>query len=46
VTGDEDAIYKLYRAIPEILSEILNSDNAKIISDPLFEKLFEQAFKK
>jgi hypothetical protein len=45
VTGDKDALYKLYKIIPEILSEILNKDNNKIISDPLFDKLFEQAFK-
>lgn len=45
-TGDENAMYKIYKAIPDILSEILNNDNKKIVSDPLFEKLFEQAFKK
>jgi hypothetical protein len=44
-TGDNEALYKLYKIIPEILSEILNKDNKKIISDPLFDKLFEQAFK-
>jgi hypothetical protein len=45
VTGDNNALYKLYKIIPEVLSEILNKDNKKIISDPLFDKLFEQAFK-
>ncbi|MFM6972490.1 MAG: Eco47II family restriction endonuclease, partial [Alphaproteobacteria bacterium] len=37
VTGDDDAIYKIYKAIPDILSEILKNDKTKIISDPLFE---------
>lgn len=46
VTGDDDAIYKIYKAIPDILSEILKNDKTKIISDPLFEIIFEKAFKK
>jgi len=45
VTGDKNAIYKVYKAIPYILSDILKSDNSKILSDPLFEELFNQAFK-
>lgn len=44
VTGDKDAIYKIYRTIPIILSDILKSDHSKILSDPLFEELFKQAF--
>lgn len=46
VTGDDDAIYKIYKMIPNILSEILKNDKTKIISDPLFEIIFEKAFKK
>ena len=44
VTGDKDAIHKIYRNIPVILSDILQTDYSKILSDPLFEKLFKQAF--
>jgi hypothetical protein len=46
VTEDKDALYKLYRILPKILSDILKNDDSKIIFDPLFEKLFEQAFQK
>lgn len=45
ITGDKDAIYKIYKTIPYILSDILKSDNSKVVLDPLFEELFVQAFK-
>jgi len=46
VTGDRNAIYQIYQVIPAILSDILKNDSEKIISDPLFEKIFNQAFVK
>lgn len=45
VTGDKNAIYKIYKTIPYILSDILKSDTSKILSDPLYEELFKKAFK-
>ena len=45
ITSDKDAIYKIYKTIPHILSDILKYDNSKIVSDPLFEQLFTKAFK-
>lgn len=45
VTGDNDGLYRIYRNLPLVLSEILNNDSSKIIEDPLFEEFFKQAFK-
>jgi hypothetical protein len=44
VTGEKDAIYKIYKIIPYILSDILKNNCKKNLLDPLFEKLFMKAF--
>lgn len=45
VTGDKDSLYKIYKAIPQIISEILTQDTSCVIKDPLFDDLFKKAFK-
>lgn len=45
VTGDKDSLYKIYKAIPQIMSEILKQDTSCVTKDPLFEDLFQKAFK-
>ena len=45
VTGDANGLYKIYKNLPLILSEILDKDSSKVTKDPLFEQFFKQAFK-
>lgn len=43
-TNDSEAIYKIYKIIPYILSDILKNDSYKVNFEPLFEELFKKAF--
>lgn len=44
-TGDDDSLRKIYDKLPFIISNIIKNDTNKIIKDPLFNDLFNKAFK-
>jgi len=43
-TADDDALEKLYKALPVVVSDILGVNPGKIEADPLFLELFKKAF--
>ena len=44
-TGEKGAIKQLYNILPHIITDITKNNKDKILKDPLFQELFEKAFK-
>jgi len=44
VTGHDDALKNLYKVLPEVIAEILNSDPGIVTSDPIHQDLFARAY--
>lgn len=44
VTGQADALDRLYAILPSVISDIVGNEYTKTVSDPLYEELFKRAY--
>ena len=43
-TGEDDAIKQLYKALPNVLDDIIENNSLDISKDPMFQLLIDKAF--
>lgn len=44
VTGQTNALDRLYKVLPQVIAEITGNTHIKIVDDPLYRELFERAY--